>query len=113
MVGNCPVMCRCLDTTRAGGYVCYLQAQWGHEMPLLALTLPSLTLQVSDSPMSLFGFKPASLIGLPMARFIDVFQALSSETEELIAKMIMKVRMGVTAHPMGWMGRAPERASSF
>ena len=49
--------------------------------------------------MSLFGFKPASLVGLPMARFIDVFQTLSSETEELVTKMIMKVRMG---GGLGW-----------
>lgn len=47
--------------------------------------------------MALFGFKPTGLVGQRLAKFVDVFQALESETEELIAKMILKVRPGCAA----------------
>ena len=53
--------------------------------------LMTLARQVGESPMSLFGFKPQLLLHQQLGTFVDVFQALASETEDLVARMVAKV----------------------
>ena len=59
---------------------------WGRFKAALEVNMPRVCVcvQVGDSPMSLFGLKPSSLVGQPLARFIDVFQALQEETPQLV-----------------------------
>lgn len=49
---------------------------------------------VSDTPMGVFGIKPASMVGHSVAEYIDVLSPLRSKLPEILKQMLAVVGRG-------------------